>query len=527
MKKLISLALVMLIALMAFSGCTEDSSEDSSELHSAIKKAFKKTEDLSSVEFYTCSEMSFGEEAADMNTIKTVSETIESNIGKNEKYEMSNETEMFINDVSNSTYETYYKNGYYYTDRYMGSFKTKIDAKELRSENDITVPLISVEDMKSLEVKTDSKYTYSLATNELEENISVKGCKIIDFSCKNSLVRKHIEEALENNGTEFAEVEVIAGKGKYVINKKGYLVSASLEMQANVISDGGSDVTAVRTVVDYVDPGKKTDPFDPEEDVYTEINNLEDIAFLNSSMSTALSSSKLYVTMDGSAEIVSEGNDEKAGYEREYIRKYSSENEEYFQETKTKYVNGEELSDAFLSGSYYTDGTYYSASDVNKLYIKSAMDFPAFSGVIYAAASTTPADMFAPGMMKSITKKEKGKEFEFSFELNPESEGGIKFIGSLFGPYSETFGGDIESAEKQVKSFKATSYVDENGVYYKTQMTCDILLKFEEGDVQIKAEQVVNVIDGEKMGVIEFPKFEGYENMDSSALLSGYASVGG
>ncbi len=525
MKKIISIIISLLCVVSLFSACSGTSKDENKALQNDIKKAFSKTQKLKSINSYSSSELAFGEEFSNMNTVKTVTSLMESNIGNNDKYEMSTEVELFINGTSNSTYETYYKGGYFYTNKYMGSFKTKIAADELRKDTEIAIPQIKVEDMKSLEIKDDNKYSFAIATNELGEGLSLDDCKIIDFTCKNSVVRKQVEEALKNSGTQFADVEIVSGKGKYVINKKGYLVSAELEMKANVVTDGETGSTVVKTIAEYVDVGKKIDPYDPEDEKHTEIDNLEDIAYLDSAMSAALSNPELYTTMDSSATINVEKENINSGYERTYVRKYSTEKQEYLQETKTLYLSDGEENGPYLSAGYYTDGTYYSASDTTKLYIKSDMDFASFAGVIYAGSATSPADMYSPGIMKSIKKEEKGEELLFTYELNTQSESGIKFIGSLFGPYSETFGGDIETAEKQVKSFKATSYVNKDGVYYKTVMSCELLLKFEEGDVTIKAEQLVNVYDSDKMGVIEFPEFKNYERMDSSALLSGYANA--
>ena len=70
----------------------------------------------------------------------------------------------------------------------------------------------------------------------------------------------------------------------------------------------------------------------------------------------------------------------------------------------------------------------------------------------------------------------------------------------------------------------AKSYVNKDGEYYKTVMECDLLIKFPEGEVEVKAEQsvVVNSINKDEIK-FSFPKFEGYEKWDKADLLSAYA----
>ncbi len=525
MKKILSIILASVMVIGCFAGCSKSeisSKYDNQKLQFLLDKAFKKTDALKSVSLHTKSDISFGSDETALNAISTVTHLLETEIGNNSKYEMSNETAISINGMESSSYETYYKGGYFYTDRYTGNFKTKITSTEIRGDTDSSLTQIKVSDMKSLEVSQKAKHDFAVAEDDAGEKISIRDCIIVSFSCKNSIIKKQAETSLKNNGTAYTDLEIISGKGEYVVDAQGYLVSQTLEVEAKVATDGEANIMVVKSTADYLNAGKTVDPFDPEDGDYAETDNLEDIAYLDSAMSAAIANSELYITMEASADIYA--NDEVTGYEREYVRKFSSENKKYFQETYTTYTSKTEKTEPYLSGSYYTDGTYYSASDSHNLYIKSDMDFGTFSATVYSVAATSPADMYFPGIMSSISKEEKGDELVFEFELNPDSQGGINFLGSLFGPYSETFGGDIEAAEKTIKSFKAKSYIDKNGVYYKTEMACDILLKFEEGDVRVQAEQTVNVHNGNDIGVIVFPEFKGYESIDSSTLISGYSS---
>ena len=152
----------------------------------------------------------------------------------------------------------------------------------------------------------------------------------------------------------------------------------------------------------------------------------------------------------------------------------------------------------------------------------SANTFP-LSVMLRERRVVSPASIYTTGMMKDIKSEKVNDDTVYSFNINAESEDGITFVSSIVGPY-ENFGGNFADAEIKVNSFNGKTYVNSEGYYYKTELSCDILVKFTEGDITMKFNQTINA---SKIGAdvkCEFPEFniDEYERMEQSDLLGAF-----
>ena len=513
MKKVLSVIAAISICVSMFCGCSGNAGEMSdSKISELINTAFKQNGELDAVNINSKNKVNYSRDTNSVSTVTTV-EKMETSIGNSEKYEMSSEISVEINGNESVSYEEYYKDGFYYTNQYKGNFKTKISIDKLKSGNFGSLTKVGFDDMRTVDVETKAKYT-PLNSEPLND------CTVITFECKNKALREYLENSLGSEDRTSSDIEIKSGKGKYVIDGNGYLLYEKLTVTATVNNDGAEATTSVTNEIEYLDIGEDVNPYDPEDDDYTEIDDLGAIAELNSAMSAALTSNELYIDMDISTDILQD--ETSVGYERDYLRKFSYSTESFIQETNTVYKSEGVKGKNYLSAQYYTDGKYYSNSDIYDQKLYSDIDFSSFVSGIYTTTATTPADIYSPSVMKSLTSEDYKDGKVFTFDLNTASDGGQRFLLMLFGPY-EQFGGDVSTAEITVNSFSGKSYLDKNGNYYKTEMSCDIDIKFEEGDVHVAAEQTVNIKDSEQAKDISFPKFKGYEKMDSAELLSAYS----
>ncbi len=508
MKRLAALVLSLVIIVLSFAGCAETKLTDS-QISKLLEEAFSNIETLQNINAKSYTEISydFGSYAYTSQTESTIRE---SNIGEKDKYEMS--TDVVVKSLgSESTYETYYKDGYYYSTRYGGNFKTKLSLDDVQSQSSVSLVKVSFDDMKTVATRTvedsssgdEGKYTY------------------INFSCKNKVLRKYMQESFENSNGNIESATISGSDGQYVINEDGYIVSEKLSVSAkiNVNGEETESVIAVKTV--FSDIGEEVNPYDPEDSEYTDVENLENVIQLNSAMTKVFASDFLDMEMEIETEV--EQDKTLSGYKRNYKRKLSTDQESFLQEVSTAYGDGKEYGEEYVSRQYFTDGTYYSGSDMTNIKLKSNLEFKEFYATIYAASAKTPAAIYVTGMMRDIKTEKVKSDTVYTFNLNPKTAEGVAFLQSLFGPY-EQFGGDCEAAETVVNNFVGKSYVNKDGEYYKTVMECDLLIKFQEGDVKVKSQQTIIVNSTNKNEIkFSFPKLEGYEKWDKADLLSAYA----
>ena len=508
MKKILSLLIMLSMLSVLFVGCGETELTDS-QVSSLLKSAFKKTESLENLTAKNYSEVSY-DFGSYVYSSRTENSIREANIGNPEKYEMS--SDVVVKSLgAETTYETYYKDGYYYSSRYGGNFKTKMDLDEIKSTTALSLVKVSYDDMKT--VATKVAQDDSSGSNEKMTYIS--------FSCKNKVLKQYLLDSIKGSSDNVESASIKDSDGQYVINEEGYIVSERLSVNAviNVNGEETQSTISVKTV--FSDIGDKVNPYDPEDSEYTKVDDLNNVINLYNSMSDVFTSDYLDMEMDITADIKQDKTE--TGYKRSYSRKLSTDKENFSQEVVTAYKEKDEFGKGYGSRQYFTDGTYYSDSDMTGIKLKSDLEFKEFYTTIYAATAKTPAAIYSTGMMKDLESTKSGEDTVYSFSLNPKSSEGVAFLRSLFGPY-EQFGGDCEAAETKVKNFVGKSYVNKDGEYYKTVMECDLLIKFPEGEVEVKAEQtvVVNSINKDEIK-FSFPKFEGYEKWDKADLLSAYA----
>lgn len=508
LKRIASLILAFGICALCFSGCGSKKLSNE-EISAVTKSAIKKTQQLDNAKITVSNSIGYNYNNRS-TTVKTTSAYAGINLNDENGFEMSEDTTV-TTPASSSEYENYYKNGYYYTNRYNGNFKVKKSAKELGLSGYCPLIVFNYEDMKSVGVGD-------------EKTSSGESGTVITFTPKNSVLKKYIAKALseENSGFDNESINVSGSTGTYTVDKNGYLSHEKLTVNATVTIDGDTVATSLVSEISYTDIGKKVDPYDPEDSDYTEVDDLAPVAGIDNALSKTLSSDSLNMDMSSSGDITMDK--QRQGYKRTYNRKYSLSNEQVYQQSTTDYTTANGKKSTSVSGMYYTDGTYYNRSDMYSHKIYSTMSFSEFYSGIFVSASTTPADIYSPGMMRNIKQQKNGDDTIYSFDVNTESDAGKNFFSALFGPYSE-FGGDFGTAEINVKSFSGKTYVNKNGEYYKTEMSIKADIKFKEGSLSVSAAQTVKVSDIGKKISIKYPNFKEYTNMDKNDLLSASSSV--
>lgn len=512
MKKLISLVLSLLMVIAVFSGCNTDS--DGAKIEKLINDATSLNEKLNDLNL-TSKTLIYYDYGDTSYQAENTSELLVHNLSDAKKYEMSEMvTQKSSSSANINSYEVYYKGGYYYTNRYGGAFKAKLNAKDAGIENVGSLINIKFSDMRAVGFKTETEETN-------EENWG-KGYTAITFTCKNSKLSNFVNQTAEDDADSFQEVKIKKGEGEYVINKDGYLVYEKLEVTAVITVEGEEITSKTLSEVTYNEIGKEVDPYNPEDKDYVEVESIEDVIAIDSAMSNTLSSNDYVMTMDSSADITQD--ESKIGYTRTFKRQQDMTGEEYLQQTFTTYLQDGEKGSTLESSQYFTNGRYYQISDMYSQKIYSVMDFSKFVSGIYMSSGVSPASVYTTGMMKDISSKKDKEDTVYSFNLNTESEDGLTFLSSLVGPY-ESFGGNFAEAEIKVNSFSGKSYVNSQGYYYKTEVSCDILVKFEEGDVAIKYNQEITASDISGTVECEFPKLneDDFERMEQSDLLGAFS----
>lgn len=517
MKKTFCLIVSLIIIIMSvFTGCQTDN--DEATIKNLIDTAFKMNGKLNNLNLSTVTKQYF-DYGNTTYMAKKESEFLAHNLNNTKRYEMSE-----IVKTSNSTsaeiggYEEYYKDGYYYTTRYGGAFKIKLAHNEVDVINNGSAVNVKNSDMRSVGYKTE--------TDDEDQEKWGKGATTLTFTCKNSLLESFVKDKSEENAQDYDDVKVKSGKGEYVINSDGYLVYEKLVVYAVMNVDGEEVTSKISNEVTYNKINKSVDPYNPEESDYIEIDNMQTIIDITDATTKTVMSDDYIMDMTSSADITQ--GSVKAGYNRTYKRMQNLTGEEYAQKTITSY-NGSEGApngEPYESSYYYTDGRYYQYSDLYNQKLYCVIDYSKFLDNIYATSSVPPANMYKVGMMKDFSSKETEKGTEYSFSLNTETEDGLTFLSSIVGPY-KNFSGDFSTADIKVNSSKGTMRVDKNGYLYEIDMECDLLVKFQQGDVAIKFEQKINA---SKIGgnvKCEFPNFSeiDYERVEQSELLGAFTTT--
>ncbi len=502
-RKLTAIFAALTVFSATFAGCSGKISD--SEIKAKVTTAVENIKKVTAAKITTVSEASYTYDNS-TTKINTTTEYIGININDPEKLEMSEEVSTTALN-STSGYEVYYKDGYYYTTRYKGAFKTKISADEAKITNYCPLSAIKYDDMKSV---SSGKKVTSGDGDEL----------VIDFSPKSSIIKKIINDTEEDAET-YESISVTGAEGTYTIDKNGFIAKESLTFSANLEKDGEIMSVKMSTETTYADINGKLDPYDPEEEDYSEVDDLKTVAALNTAMSTTLSAESFDMKSVVSADITL--NKKKYSYTTDYNRKYNLDDEVFFQEAVTKYDEEEKESLETVSAMYYTDGIYYNRSDqyAHKVFVR--MNFSEFYSGIFTSTAITPAEHYSTAIMKNVTAKKDGDNTVYSFELNPESDGGKDFFNMIFSSYPE-FSGDIDAAEIKVKKFSGKSYVDKNGNYTKTELSVSATVSFEEGDVTVKSTQTLEVDSIGESVKCKFPDFKDYTAMDKDTLFSAGAS---
>ncbi len=512
MKKLLCISISLLLLITSFSGC--GNKNDTAKIEKLINTAFELNGKLNDLDLSSATSLYYNYGTTSYS-IENSSELKVHNINDSKKYEMSESTTQHTSASSNANkYEVYYKDGYFYTTRYGGAFKAKLSAKAAGVDSIGSLINVKFSDMRSVGFKTE--------TNEDAENEWGKGYTAITFTCKNSALQKFIGRTAEDDADAYKEIDIKKGEGEYIINADGYLVYESLSVTSVITIDGSEVTSEISSKITYNDIGKEVDPYNPEDKNYVEIDKIEDVIGISSAMSNTLSSNDYEMRMDAEAEILQDKTN--AGYKRTYIRQQDMTGSEFAQKAITTYLSNGESGSQLESSQYYTDGRYYQISDMYSQKLYCVMDFSKFVSGVYMKTGVSPANAYSAGMMKNIKSTKTDNGMVYSYSLNPDSEDGITFLSSIVGPY-ENFSGDFSSAKVTVNSFNGKMYVDSNGYYYKSEVSCDLLVKFEEGDVAMKFKQTINVDEINGDVKCEFPDFSkvDYERMEQSELLGAFS----
>ena len=494
MKKILSIVLILSFVL-SFVGCKNKNTQEN--IKNIIDSAFKKNSELKDISIVSEQTVLTRIGDSDSKSVYTI-ELKEKDIGDKDKYEMSSSTVAKVNDQIASSYDTYYKDGYFYTTQYDGNFKKKTDVKDMNVQSEI-LSEIQVEDMKSIEIEADKD-----------------GEITVSFSCKTSAIGKEL------NVENLDDITINESQGQYVINADGYISNYELSISTETMMDGDAVITKTTKSIDYEEIGEEINPYDPEDEYYMEVENLKDLAALNGAMLSTAAATNIGMDMEIEAQIILE--DFETSYKREYKRVLQNDKKLFMQKYETDYFEDGKKSNSAVNSQYYKDGIYQTENSAKSSYYYVELEYPAFINTAFTDLSSTPMDMHSTGLIKEISCKEKNGEKIFTYSLNPKAQKTDSFIAYLFGPYNNfnSFGGNITESEKVVHSFEGKSYLDKDGKYYKTEMSCDITVKFEEGDVRVKAKQTL-LVDTEKTDYeINPPSIKDYNKMDTNDFIKSY-----
>ena len=520
MKKLLCIALSLLMVAAIFSGCNSNS--DAAKIEKLIDSAIKQNEKLNDLNLTSKTTMYY--DYGDTSYyVENSSDLLVHNLKDAKKYEMSEMVSQKSSSSANiNNYEVYYKDGYYYTNRYGGSFKSKLNAKDAGIENVGSLINIKYSDMRAVGFKTETEDENSADTESTQKDNWGEGYTAITFTCKNSALSSFVNSAAEDDADDFQDIKIKKGEGEYVINKDGYLVYEKLEVTSVITVEGDEITSKTSSEITYNEIGKEVDPYNPEDKNYVEVESIDDVMAIDSAMSKTLSSNNYVMEMDSSADIVQDKV--KVGYTRTFKRQQNMTGSEYLQETFTTYLDNGKKGKTLESSQYYTDGRYYQTSDLYSQKIYSVMDFSKFVSGVYMKSGVSPASVYTTGLMKDIKSKKVKEDTVYNFNLNHESEDGITFLSSIVGPY-ESFGGNFNEAEIKVNSFSGKTYVNSEGYYYKTEISCDVLVKFSEGDVSMKYDQTITASNINGTVKCDFPELKenDFERMEQSDLLGAFS----
>lgn len=512
MKKLLCMALSLLMLVTLFAGCNKNN--DDRKIEKLIENATNLNSKLNDLNL-SSKTLIYYDYGTTSYSAENSSELLVHNLNESKKYEMSEVvTQKSSSSANIKNYEVYYKDGYYYTNRYGGSFKAKLNAKDAGVENVGSLINIKYSDMRAVGFKTE--------TEDVDQENWGKGYTAITFTCKNSALSNFVNKTTEEDTDSYEKVKIKKGEGEYVINKDGYLVYEKLEVTALITVEGEEITSKTLSEITYNDIGKEVDPYNPEDKDYVEVDDIETVIAIDSSMSKTLSSNDYVMEMDAKADIVQDKS--KVGYTRTFKRQQDMTGNEYAQETFTTYLQDGKNGETVESSQYFTDGRYYQKSDIYNQKIYCVMDFSKFVSGIYMSAGVSPASIYTTGLMKDIKSEQTKEGSVYNFNLNTESEDGITFLSSIVGPY-ESFGGNFSDAEIKVNSFSGKTYVNKEGYYYKSEISCDVLVKFAEGDVSMKFNQTIEASEIGGDVKCEFPDFgkSDYERMEQSDLLGAFS----
>ena len=242
-------------------------------------------------------------------------------------------------------------------------------------------------------------------------------------------------------------------------------------------------------------------------------------------MTTTINSSELGIEYEGEANVTQKGIE--AGYKRKYHKIYSDSNEQLHQTTETDYFENGKKINTLVHGQYFKDGVYSNRNDSFRKNQYSKMDYQTFMANMFSELQLSPVEYLAPGMMKNLkSETDDDKNTVYSFDLNHESDEGVQFVGSLFGAFVN-FGGDVSTAKIKVKSFSGKSYVDKDGYYVKSEVSCKLSVEFdaselEEGEdnkVEITATETINAKPTANVKGLEYPDITDYKKVDKADLF--------
>lgn len=506
MKRIISCILMLVLTVTVFGACSAKSED--AKTKETVDTAIEKTSKLDDISYEHTTNINYGVSGGSYY-IKTVNNYMAHSMNNIEKFEMSEDsTVTYSASGSQKTNETYYKDGCYYTDRYTGLFKAKTQPDNVGAIKRGAISGIKFDDMRSFSLDETSDGGYK-----------------VSFTCKNSKLREYIDSAFSVSDEEFGEYSIKTASGEYTVDKNGYLLKEEMRISIAYTQDGEDVTTTLVSSVSYKDTAKEINPYDPEDGDYVAVDSIEDIANLNSAMSTTLTANSYNMTAKISAD--NEWDGKKPQYKRDYVRCIDTKNEVLKQEAKTAYYSDGKIGDTVLSAQYYTDGKYYNYSDLYSSKVYCPMDFSTYYQNIYIQNSVTPADVVSLGTMKDIKVKKEKEDTVYTFGLNSKTDSGINFIASLVGPYTD-FDGDFAKAEIKVNDFDGKIYVNSKGEYYRTTVKGNIVCTFKDSETNkeyaatIDFSQDIKVSDINGSPKVKFPSLDGYERTQLSELLGAY-----
>lgn len=509
MKKILSLTLAALLIVLSFSGCKKT---DGSEYKAVIENAFKKTDELSDLEASILNETTFDNGDNTYSTSTKKDYRVHSKADA-DKFEMSEETNVTTL-MTNTEYDQYFKDGKLYTNRYGGNFFTKASPKDTGYFEYSPIINISYDDIKAVSISTASDSSEKSGEEQ----------KIVTFECKAGAMTEIAKSSIGDDET-ITDIKVTSASGEYQINSDGYLTYQKLKLSVTFTDDDQEYKASVLTSVTLKNVGEKVNPYDPDEDTYYEIDDINTAAELYTAMTATINSKELEIEFEGSADIKQESID--AGYKRKYHKIYSDSGEQLHQTTETDYFENGKKTNTLVHGQYFKDGVYSNRNDSFQKNLYSKMDYTSFMANMFGGLQLSPVEYLAPGMMENLKSETKGDTTIYSFGLNAESDEGVQFVGSLFGAFVN-FGGDVATAKIRVKSFTGKSYVDKDGYYKKSDVTCELVVEFDDSELQegednkltIVATQTINAKPTANVKGLEYPDITDYKKVDKADLFS-------